>query len=112
MNDPAFGAEGHGNGALSAKHMLRAEMLVEDVEMVHAVEQRQDCGAGSDRRREGFDCIIERIGLAAHKDQIEGAIEAAGQHRRGLGPVKSPNGLSITSPSLASRRRAARAPER
>ena len=42
------------------------------VEMMHAVEQRQDRGRRPDRRREGLHRAVEIIGLAAQKDEIEG----------------------------------------
>ncbi len=65
MNDAMPGVECGGDHALTAEHTLFAEMLVEDIEVAHAVKQRQDSGVGPDRGCHGLDRVGERIGLAA-----------------------------------------------
>ncbi len=69
--------------ALAAEHVIRAEARFQSIEMAHAVEQRQDHRLRSDGRRKGSHCVVEVIGLAAEKDNVEGfAQRVRCNHRR------------------------------
>ena len=59
-----------------------AEFGVEHVEMLHAVEQRNDRGLVADRRRERCDRILEVEGLAAQQHDVEFLVERVGLHGR------------------------------
>jgi hypothetical protein len=50
--------------------------------MAHAVEQGQDRGVRSDRRRKGVDRPREVIGLAAQQDEVERLAQTLRRHGR------------------------------
>ena len=64
-----------------AEHALGAEFRIERVEVVHAVEQRDDRGFRADGGREGFDRILEIERLAAQQHDVEFFGELVGLHR-------------------------------
>ena len=82
LHDVAVLVEHHRDPALAAEHALRPELAVEHVEMPHAVEQRNDGGLRSHRRREGRDRVVEIERLAAEQHRIEFFAQRVGLHRR------------------------------
>src|SRR6185312_3690279 len=73
--------ERHRNRTESAEHPLASELLIERVEMGHAVEHRDDRGLRSHCWRKGFDRVVEVVGLAAQHHDIEIVLDGASLHR-------------------------------
>jgi hypothetical protein len=48
-----------------------AELRFEHVQVMHAVEHRQDGGVGSDRRFYRLDCAVKIVSLATEQDQVK-----------------------------------------
>ena len=71
MLDRAVLGQSRGNFGDAAEHMGRAEAFVQPVEMRQAVQDRQNHGLRSHRRRNRRHGTVEIIGLAAEQDQIE-----------------------------------------
>jgi hypothetical protein len=82
LHDFALVVERHRDRAEPAEHALTPEFRVEHVQMQHAIEQREDRGLRSDRRREGFDRILEIERLAAQQHDVEFLFQDVGLHRR------------------------------
>ena len=85
MHDLLVGVQGRRDHALAAEHVVDSEARVEDVEMAHAIEQRQDRGAASHGGRERLDCVFQVIRLGREKHEIEPLVELGGDHRRRRG---------------------------
>jgi hypothetical protein len=94
MENPAFRIERSGNHALTAKHRCRAKSGVQNVEVSHSVQYRQNHGAGSDRWRERFDCALEVVCLAAQEDQIVRVPQVCREDDRGSWHVQIARGTS------------------
>src|SRR5260370_27612417 len=52
-----------GDETLAAEDAVRTEPVVEDLQVPHAVEERQNYGAGANRRREGCNGSGPAVGL-------------------------------------------------
>src|SRR4029079_8991192 len=61
----------HGDSALSAKNALLAKMVIEDIQLKHAVEQRNDYRPRSHGRRKRTDRTGKVECLAAQQHDIE-----------------------------------------
>ena len=82
LNHLARLVEGGGDRAEAAEHALAPELLVEHIQMQHAVEQRDDRGLRPDRRGKRCDGVVEVERLAAQQHDIEFFGELVGLHRR------------------------------
>ena len=82
LNHLALLVERHRDRAEAAEHALAAEFLVEHIQMPHAVEQRNDRGLRSDRRRKRLDGVVEVERLAAQQHDVEFFVELVGLHGR------------------------------
>src|SRR3954453_14231693 len=71
-----------GDGAEATEHALLAELVVEDVEMLHAVEHRDDRGIRPDCCRERLDGVVEVEGLAAEQHDVELVLDRVGLNGR------------------------------
>ena len=76
MNDAAVGVERRRDHAKPAEHMVRAEPIGENIEVPHAVQERQDRRSRTDRLGEGRHRAFEIVGLAAEEDEVERVSEA------------------------------------
>ena len=68
------------NEALSAEHAVATEALVQDFQVTHAVQERQDDGVWPNGRRERSNRVFEIVGFATEQHEIEGLAEILGQH--------------------------------
>src|ERR1035437_1024173 len=80
--------ERRGDHRESAEHMLRTEPLRERIEVLHAVEKREDRRPGSDGARKRFHGRHEIVRLAAHEDEIVWTRNVLGEYRRRGGKVR------------------------
>ena len=74
VNDPAIDERGR-DQALASQDALATESLVQNFYVAHAVEQRQDDGIWSDRRRERSDRAFKIVSFATEQNEIEGVSE-------------------------------------
>jgi hypothetical protein len=82
LHDMAVLVKRHRDAAQATEDAVLAEFFVEDVEMAHAVKQRDDRRLRSDRRRKRPDRIIEVECLAAQQDHVEFLVELIRLHGR------------------------------
>src|SRR5882724_12008199 len=80
MQDAAALVERRRDQTLAAKDAGRAEPLLEDVKMTHAVQEGQDRGIWTDRCGERVDGGIEVVGFATQQNQVERAVQFMGLH--------------------------------
>src|SRR6267142_4516799 len=80
MQDAAALVERRRDQTLAAKDAGRAEPLLEDVKMAHAVQEGQDRGIWTDRCGERVDGGIEVVGFATQQNQVERAVQFMGLH--------------------------------
>jgi len=80
MQDVAALVERRRDQTLAAKDTGRAEPLLEDVKMAHAVQEGQDRGIWTDRCGERVDGGIEVVGFATQQNQVERAVQLMGLH--------------------------------
>src|SRR6516162_7172084 len=74
--------ESRSDDALTAQDAVLAEAVIENIEMPHAVEQRDNCGLRSDCWRKRVDGVIEVERLAAQQHDVEFFAELVGLHGR------------------------------
>ena len=74
MNDAAVGVERRRDYAKAAEQVVRAEAIGEDIEVPHAVQERQYRRSRTDGLGEGRHRAIEIVGLAAEEDEVEGVL--------------------------------------
>ena len=100
VNDLMFLVEGYGDEALATEQASRPKPFIQDVQVPHAVEKRQDYRVRPNCRPEGRNRAFQVIGLAAEQHQIEGLTEVFSQNGRWLGKSRSaepaPNGYTRT----------------
>jgi hypothetical protein len=71
VEDAARIVEGRRDQTLAAQDMCRTEPLVEDVKVLHAIQQGQDRRLRSNRCSKRIDGGIEVVGFAAQQNQVE-----------------------------------------
>src|SRR6266516_689811 len=98
VNDLMFLVEAHGDEALATEQASRPKPFIQDIQVPHAVEKRQDYRVRPNCRPEGRNRAFQVIGLAAQQHQIEGLTEVFSQNGRWLGKSRvaeaAPNGYT------------------
>src|ERR1039457_4256886 len=103
--------ERRGDHCESAEHLMRTESLRERIEVLHAVEKREDRRPGSDGARKRFHGRHEIVRLAAHEDEIVWASNVLGEYMRRGGNVRVAELAPDDEPGLRKLGRAARTDE-
>src|SRR6202012_288995 len=71
LEDAAFGIHVAVDAAGAPEDVLGAKARVEHIEMMHAIEDRENRGLRADGGGEILDCGFQRVGLDREEDEVE-----------------------------------------
>ena len=112
MNDAAVRVERRRDHAEPPEQVVRAEAVGEGIEVLHAVQERQNGRSRTDGFGEGRHRAVEIVGLAAEQHEVERVLEPIFRDRRRRRQVEVADAALDRQAVLRQRRRAARTDEK